>query len=263
MATAVFFHAHPDDECTSTGGTIAKAAAAGHRVVLVTATRGELGECPDGILAAGEELWERRVKELHAAARILGVARGEFLGYRDSGMVGTRGNDDPECFWQADVEEASHRLAAILQEEKADVLTVYDDNGAYGHPDHIQVHRVGVRAAEIAMTPHVFEATMNRDQIRRLIKMMPVPEGADAPNPDEMENLGVSESLITTKIDVRDVLEIKREAMRCHETQVGDMGFFLSMPPDAFSMAFGDEWFVRRDAVPSQPWEDDLFSGLE
>ena len=262
MATAVFFHAHPDDECTSTGGTMAKAAAAGHRVVLVTATRGELGEYPDGILSEGEELWQRRVKELHAAARALGVARGEFLGYRDSGMIGTDGNDDPSCFWRADVEEAAHRLAAILDEEKADVLTIYDGNGAYGHPDHIQVHRVGARAAEIAGTPHVFEATMNRDHIRRLMKMMPIPEDVDPPDPDTMENLGVPEEQITTKVDVRDVLEQKRAAMRCHETQVGDIGFFLAMPPETFSMAFGDEWYVRRGAVPSQPWEDDLFAGL-
>jgi LmbE family N-acetylglucosaminyl deacetylase len=262
VATAVFFHAHPDDECTSTGGTIVKAAAAGHRVVLVTATRGELGECPEGLLSDGEELWERRIKELEAAARVLGVARGEFLGYRDSGMIGTPGNDDPSCFWQADVEEAAQRLAAILQEEQADVLTTYDGNGAYGHPDHIQVHRVGIRAAEIAGTPHVFEATMNRDHIRKLIKMMPAPEGVDAPDPDTMENLGVPEELITTKIDVRDVLEKKRDAMRCHETQVGDIGFFLGMPAETFATAFGDEWFVRRGATPSQPWEDDLFAGL-
>lgn len=241
---------------------MAKAAAAGHRVVLVTATRGELGECPEGLLADGEELWERRVQELHAAARTLGVARGEFLGYRDSGMIGTPGNDDPSCFWRADVEEAAKRLADILKEEKADVLTIYDDNGAYGHPDHIQIHRVGVRAAEMAGTEHVFEATMNRDHIQRLMKMMPTPEGVEAPDPDTMKNLGVPEERITTKVDVRHVLEQKRAAMRCHETQVGDIGFFLSMPPEAFAMAFGDEWFVRRGAVPSQPWEDDLFAGL-
>src|SRR5436853_4691571 len=160
MATFVFFHAHPDDESMSTGGTMARARAEGHRVVLVTATRGEHGEVADGFLEPGEVLWARRVRETEAAAEILGVSRAEFLGYVDSGMMGTPTNDAPESFWQADIEEAAQRLAAILQEENADILTIYDDHGLYGHPDHIQVHRVGHRAAALAGTPKVYEATI-------------------------------------------------------------------------------------------------------
>ena len=110
-----------------------------------------------------------RERELEAASRSLGVARGAFLGYKDSGMAGEPSNDDPECFWQADLEEASRRLAAILEEERADVLTVYDEHGGYGHPDHIQVHRVGVIAAEMAGTPSVFMATQNRDRVQELM----------------------------------------------------------------------------------------------
>src|SRR3954451_17999697 len=171
MATLVCFHAHPDDECIATAGVMAKAAKDGHRVVLVVATKGENGEVPDGYLDQGEELWERRVKETHASAEILGVARVEFLGYTDSGMIGTPENDLPGSFWTADVEEAAARLARILRDERADVLTIYDDHGNYGHPDHIQVHRVGVRAAELAGVPEVYEATMNRDEIKRLMEM--------------------------------------------------------------------------------------------
>src|SRR5437763_6261649 len=167
MATIVSFHAHPDDETTSTGGTLAKAADAGHRVVIVWATRGEHGEYPDGFLADGEPLWPHRVEEAAKAAAVLGAARTGFLGYRDSGMMGTPENDAPESFWQADVDEAAERLARILREEQADVLTIYDDHGNYGHPDHIQVHRVGLRAAELAGIQQVYEATMNRDDIRR------------------------------------------------------------------------------------------------
>src|SRR5437016_10244296 len=152
MATIVSFHAHPDDETTSTGGTLAKAADAGHRVVIVWATRGEHGEYPKGFLADGEELWPHRVEEAARATAILGAARTEFLGYRDSGMMGTAENDAPESFWQADVEEAGRRLAAILDDEHADVLTIYDENGVYGHPDHIQIYRVGLRGAELAGT---------------------------------------------------------------------------------------------------------------
>src|SRR3954449_4182714 len=109
MSTLVFFHAHPDDECIATGGTMAKAAADGHRVVLVVATKGEHGEVDDGVLGEGEALWQRRVQETEEAARILGVARVEFLGYVDSGMMGTDTNDLPGSFWGADVDEAAER----------------------------------------------------------------------------------------------------------------------------------------------------------
>src|SRR3954452_18163419 len=120
MATLVTFHAHPDDECIATGGVMAKASDAGHRVVLVVATRGEHGEVDDGFLGAGEELWQRRVAATEESARILGAQRVEFLGYVDSGMIGTPENEAPESFWQADVEEAAAKLAAVLTEEQAD-----------------------------------------------------------------------------------------------------------------------------------------------
>ena len=167
MATLVSFHAHPDDEAIPTGGALAKAADAGHRVVIVFATRGEHGEVAEDFLDEGEALWQRRVLECQRSAEVLGAARVEFLGFVDSGMMGTPENDAPDSFWQADVDEAAKRLAAILEEERADVLTVYDDHGIYGHPDHIQVHRVGVRAAELAGTPRVYEATVNRDADQR------------------------------------------------------------------------------------------------
>src|SRR5436309_684452 len=155
MATLVSFHAHPDDETIPTGGTLAKAAKDGHRVVLVFATKGEHGEVDEGFLEPGETLAERRVKETERSAEILGAQRVEFLGYVDSGMMGTPENDKPGSFWTADIEEAAERLATILRDENADVVTIYDDHGGYGHPDHIQVHRVGKRAAELANTPRV------------------------------------------------------------------------------------------------------------
>src|SRR4051794_30232852 len=156
MATLVCFHAHPDDECIATGGVMRRAHDEGHRVVLVVATRGEHGEVDDGFLDDGEELWQRRVRETAAAAEILGAARVEFLGYVDSGMMGTPENEKPGSFWTADVDKAAQRLADILVEEKADVLTIDDDHGGYGHPDHIQVHRVGAAAGKIAKTPRVY-----------------------------------------------------------------------------------------------------------
>src|SRR3954462_1213084 len=128
MATLGFFHAHPDDESILTGGSMAKAASEGHRVVLVVATRGEHGEVTDGFLAPGEQLGVRRIAETFASAAVLGVERVEFLGYLDSGMMGEATNDAPYSFWSADVEQAGNRLAAILREEDADVLVTYDDN---------------------------------------------------------------------------------------------------------------------------------------
>ncbi len=247
MSTLVTFHAHPDDEAIACGGTMVKAAAGGHRVVLVTATLGELGEVGEGVLTAGESLGERRAAELAEAARILGVARVENLGYRDSGMAGTAGNDDPACFWRAPVEEAAGRLALILREEQPDVLTIYDEHGNYGHPDHIQVHRVGVRAAEMAGVDRVYEATMNRDHFLGLMARaaelgfpeMPDTEGVD-------DTMGLPESELTTFVDVVDVLPTKRAAMAAHASQIPANSFFLGLPEEAFAAAFGTEWYRRR-----------------
>src|SRR6476646_10379753 len=258
--TIVLFHAHPDDEAIATGGTMARAARDGHRVVLVSATRGELGEHAPDSLAPGEQLVDRRVAELHAAAEELGVDRVEFLGYRDSGMAGEPTNDAAGSFWSADIDEAAARLARILEEERADVFTIYDENGNYGHPDHIQVHRVGVRAAELAGTRRVYEATANRDHLQRL--MAQVPQDPDAPEvPADLESLGTTEDQITTTIDVREFVDAKRNAMIAHASQIPDDSFFLQLPIEAFREAFGWEWYIRRDGPRSQR-ETTLFDGL-
>ena len=257
-STLVSFHAHPDDEAIATGGTLARAAAEGHRTVLVFATRGELGEVADGFLSDGETLWERRVVEVQAAAEVLGVSRVEFLGYHDSGMWGEATNDDPACFWQADVDEAAARLAAILEEEGGGALTVYDDNGGYGHPDHIQIHRVGVRAAEMTPGWDVFEATHNRDYVRRLIEGAPPELRPPDFDPDGLSEFGVPEDLITTVVDVTDFVQQKRAAMRAHASQIPGDSFFLTMPDDFFAVSFGFEWYIHRGA--SEPRRDWLFA---
>src|SRR5437588_2341023 len=202
MATLVSFHAHPDDEAIPTGGTLAKAAKDGHRVVLVFGTKGEHGEVEKGFLDEGEVLAERRVQETHRSAEILGASRVEFLGYVDSGMMGTPENEAPNSFWQADLDEAAGRLAKILTEENADVLTVYDDHGVYGHPDHIQVYRVGVRAAELAGTPRVYESTANRDAVVNGFQEAQA-MGVEVPgdiDPDSFKDFGVPDAEITTDV---------------------------------------------------------------
>lgn len=264
VATLVTFHAHPDDECIGTGGVMRRAFEEGHRVVLVVATRGEHGEVPDGFLADGEELWERRVEETLAAAQILGVHRTEFLGYRDSGMMGAPTNGAAGSFWTVPVDEAAEKLAAILRDERADVLTCYDDNGGYGHPDHIQVHRVGIRAAELAGTPRVYQGTMNRDHLVRGLREFAeraAEAGIDMPDIEGSEQFGKPESVITAAVDVARYLEYKRAAMRAHASQISEESFFLSMPADGFQHAFGTEWFIRDGQGPGIT-ETDLLAGL-
>ncbi|MBK5221836.1 MAG: PIG-L family deacetylase [Acidimicrobiia bacterium] len=268
MATLVSFHAHPDDESINTGGLMARAAAEGHRVVLVVATRGEHGEVAPGFLAEGEQLGVRRVAETFASAEILGVARVELLGYVDSGMIGTPENESTYAFWGADVEAAANRLAAILREESADVLTIYDDHGGYGHPDHIQVHRVGARAAAIAGTPHVFEATMNRDAIAEMMAAaaelgIGVDE-VDEPDATSQPDFGSPQTIITHAVDVADQIDLKRRSMMAHASQITEGSFFLAMPPEGFARAFGTEWFIEHGSRHSSgPHYVHLLPGLD
>ncbi len=246
MATLVFVHAHPDDEAIITGGTMAKMADEGHRVVLVTATRGELGEVPDGVLAPGETLTDRRARELEEACRALGVARQVYLGYLDSGMAGEPDNLRAGRFASADVGEAAGVLAGILDEERADVLVTYDEHGGYGHPDHIQVHRVAMAAAGVAGTPVVYLATMNRDFMASLAERL---GGSDwSPPPVDTEGLatmGEPAARLTTDVDVTMWLDAKRAAMRAHASQISEDSFFLSMPEDVSRIVWGHEWFIR------------------
>lgn len=226
-------------------------ASQGHRVVLVTATRGELGEAPEGLLGPDESLSERRERELARACELLGVARHEFLGYRDSGMEGEPSNDDPSCFWQADVEEAASRLSELLSSEGADVLTVYDERGVYGHPDHVQVHRVGMRAAQLAGTSRVFMSTINRDHLVALAARAREFGFSDLDGVrEDLDNLGVEAGRITTAIDVSEFLDLKRQAMAAHASQISEMSYFLSIPPEAFAAVWGTEWFIRVGAEP-------------
>jgi LmbE family N-acetylglucosaminyl deacetylase len=265
MATIVSFHAHPDDESIQTGGTLALASRAGHRVVTVFATRGEHGEVAEGFLDPGETLGQRREQECLRSAEVLGVHRVAFLDYVDSGMAGTPENDLPGSFWTADLDEAAGRLAAILREERADVLTIYDDNGGYGHPDHIQVHRVGVRAADLAGTPLVLEATINRDHLRRVIELgveAGIVAADEVPDLGEGSTFGKPADVITHQIDVRSVLDVKRASMAAHASQIAETSFFLQMPLDAFEGSFGWEWFIEPGRAVGESMLDDVFAGL-
>ncbi|MEB3032638.1 PIG-L deacetylase family protein [[Mycobacterium] nativiensis] len=243
MATVVAFHAHPDDEAVLTGGTLARAAADGHRVVVVVATDGRVSNDDADV----------RLDELRSSARILGVHRVECLGYADSGF-GTEFYPDPPGrvrFARADVEDAAQRLAAILRDEDADLLLSYQANGGYGHRDHVQVHHVGKRAAELADTRRVLEATMPRELLTRIgnvarLLRLPAPYGRDV-----VRTAYAPASEITHRINVFRFARQKRDAFAAHRSQIGNnraaamlFDALLRMPPQAAGLLFGREWFV-------------------
>ncbi len=251
MATLVCFHAHPDDEAIATGGLMLRASRAGHRVVLVCATRGEVGEPQEGVLDEGETLAQRRVVELTKACELLGTEPPHFLDYEDSGMIGEATNDNPDCFWQADFDEATNRLATILTNVDADVVTIYDPNGGYGHPDHIQVHRVGLAACQKLGIEHVYESTINRtraiEQIRQAREAGMFPEdenGEEGPNIEDNPDFGMEDKHLRYQLDVSDLATEKKAAIAVHRSQVGPDSFFLAMPDEAFAQFFGFESYA-------------------
>jgi N-acetyl-1-D-myo-inositol-2-amino-2-deoxy-alpha-D-glucopyranoside deacetylase len=243
MRRLLLVHAHPDDESIYTGAAMARYAAAGAQVTLVTCTLGELGEIiPPELahLAADREdrLGEYRIGELAAACAALGVTDHRFLGgpgrWRDSGMMGTEGNDDPRCFWRADVDEAAEALLDVIREVRPQVLVTYDADGAYGHPDHIQAHRVTRRAFERAGAagPAKFYATA-------------APESGQ----------------VTTEIDAEAYFGQKLAGMRAHATQITVSASFFALSDGVRRRALGTEYYTLL-AGPRGPGhrETDLFS---
>ena len=262
MSTAVFFHAHPDDESLLTGGTMALLARAGHRVVLVTATAGEAGLSGQ---EPGTALGRRRRAELDRAADLLGCARVEVLGYPDSGSAGPPPAD---CFARVPVDAAAGRLAEILRAERAELLTGYDPAGGYGHRDHVQVHRVARAAAALAGTPLLLEATVDRRALQRALRLVtPLTRGAPDFRPERFaERYGDPES-ITHRVPVGAVAAAKRAAMRAHLSQAsgGDtprsLERFSRLPAPLFRAVFGREWYAQPGAPrPARPLSDPLRS---
>ncbi|GGK72741.1 PIG-L deacetylase family protein [Ornithinimicrobium pekingense] len=256
MSTIVFLHAHPDDEASQTAGTMRLAVDSGHRVVCVYATDGDHGTVPDD-LAEGETVVSRRRAEAEASARVLGTSRVAWLGYADSGMSGWEQNAHEQSFHTAATDEAARRLVAVLDEEDADVVVGYDWHGGYGHPDHVKVHHVVHRAAaRAARTPRVLEATMNRDELRRGYALAKeagqVGEefdwDPDAPA-DDGNPFGTPEAELHWRVDVRGVIDAKREALACHASQE-DVRWMLAMGAQEFALAFGDEWYVEPGRQP-------------
>jgi LmbE family N-acetylglucosaminyl deacetylase len=264
----VFFHAHPDDEAIFTGGTMALLAAAGWRVVLVVATAGEQG-LTTALIGPEVPLAVRRMGETAQAAETLGAQRIEFLGYHDSGLEGPNGARPTGAFADAPVEEAAARLVGILAEEQPSALVSYDARGIYGHVDHVQVHRVGLAAADQAGVPTVYESTVDREYLH-FVETHLVVEATIAAQPERSLGnrgqvkppslglaaapLGLSTVEVDCTVDVRPVLAVKRRAMAAHASQIPETSSAMRLPDADFAAVYGYEWYGRRG--PLGPIDD-------
>jgi N-acetyl-1-D-myo-inositol-2-amino-2-deoxy-alpha-D-glucopyranoside deacetylase len=277
-------HAHPDDEVIGTGATMAHYAATGAHVTLVTCTLGEEGEIHVPELAGlaaeqADQLGGYRIAELTRACEALGVPDHRFLGgagrYRDSGMMGLPTNDHPRCFWQADLDEAAAYLVDIMREVRPQVVITYDGNGFYGHPDHIQAHRVAMRAAELAAEEgfgpdKIYWTAMPRSVLEA--GMQAFTDSADNPfaGMEQVDDLpfGTPDEEIAARIDGTDRHEAKVAAMRAHATQIPSNSWLFSIAGNFGGEFMGVEYFTlatgeRGKGDGPYGWESDLFSGLD
>ncbi|MFI1724567.1 N-acetyl-1-D-myo-inositol-2-amino-2-deoxy-alpha-D-glucopyranoside deacetylase [Streptomyces sp. NPDC020489] len=270
-------HAHPDDESINNGATMARYAAEGARVTLVTCTLGERGEVIPAELQhlTGAALGVYRRSELTAAMRALGVEDFRLLGgagrYQDSGMMGLADNDDPACFWQADVDEAAAHLVEVITEVRPHVLVTYDDNGGYGHPDHIQAHRVAMRAADLAAEagwtiPKIYwnrvPRTVGEQAFERLAGALPGLPFDRSGVLDDVPGV-VADERITTEIDGTAYAGAKAAAMRAHATQITVAEPYFALSNQLAQPLFVNEYYelVRGErGAPGR--ETDLFAGV-
>lgn len=263
-STVVFFHAHPDDETLLTGGTMARLAAEGHRVVLVSATLGGAGLSVAG--GSPRRLADVRRAELIRAASILGCDDVFDLGYADSGSD-PRVAPPPDSFCAVPLDVAAGKLARILDDEHADALTTYDAAGGYGHRDHVRVHHVGRRAAELTGTSAVFEATVNRQALQRALRAARLfAPDKSAFAAQRFDALYTARDELTHRIDVRRHTDAKRDALASHHSQAIGGGlertaaWMLRLPKPLFRLAFGWEWFVEEGRPPRRPLASQLFA---
>jgi N-acetyl-1-D-myo-inositol-2-amino-2-deoxy-alpha-D-glucopyranoside deacetylase len=273
-------HAHPDDETINNGATMALYADRGAHVTLVTCTRGEEGEILVPALShlssqEQDQLGAHREIELADAMKALGISDHRFLGaptkkFRDSGMMGTEPNNDPEVFWQADVDAAAQILVDVIEEVKPHILITYDEIGGYGHPDHIQAHRVAMRASELSQwqIQKVYWNTIPKSVLEDgIAKMKEV--GSDFFGAETVDDLPFAkdDEFVTTLIDGGQYVDAKMAAMKAHETQISLDGPFFALSNNLGLQIWGDEYYtlVKGDKTgpfDAQGRETDLTSGI-
>jgi len=278
--TFLAVHAHPDDEASSTGGLFRLLADQGVRTVLVTCTNGEFGDAPGGIKPDADghdadEVATLRALELDAAVNVLGVRRLVRLGYRDSGMMGWPQNDDPRSFWTAPVADAASRLAEVLREEQPQVIMTYNEHGFYGHPDHIQAHRITMAALSMldyeptvyfnAIPDSVMKVYRERweqeDRERRAADEAKGVVREPEPEVDEDVEMGTPDDRIDAAIDVSTVSDAKFDALAAHHSQIAD-SFWMKMGREQFNQVMRVEWFVRAtNPLGLEGCVEDIFAG--
>jgi N-acetyl-1-D-myo-inositol-2-amino-2-deoxy-alpha-D-glucopyranoside deacetylase len=278
MKRALFVHAHPDDETINNGATMAQLVEDGVAVTLVTCTRGEEGEVLVADLAhlashAEDGLGAHREIELAEAMKALGVKDHRFLAkpgeYRDSGMMGSPQNDNPNSFWRVEVETAATKLAAIIDELKPQVMVTYDEFGGYGHPDHIQTHRVAMRSAELAnwKIQKIYWNIMPKSVVAKGMAAMKE-QGSDFFGTDNIDELPFvkDDSFVTTVIHAPNQVNKKMAAMKAHATQISLDGPFFALSNNLGVQIFGDEYYTLVRGEKSGPFnnnlEQDLFAGI-
>ena len=273
-------HAHPDDETINNGATMAMYAALGAEVTLITCTRGEEGEVliPElAHLAANQSdaLGPHREIELADAMRALGVSDHRFLGtdslkFRDSGMMGTEPNNRPDVFWQAQVDNAADLLVTVIDEIKPHVLITYDEFGGYGHPDHIQAHRVAMRASEKSewQIPKIYWNVMPKSVIQSGIDAMKK-VGSDFMGVESADELPFAkdDSFVHALIDGNKYVDKKMDAMRAHATQISVDGPFFALSDNVGLQIWGNEYYTlvrgaKAEPIDEQGRETDLFAGI-
>jgi LmbE family N-acetylglucosaminyl deacetylase len=264
-------HAHPDDEASG-GGILASYSDQGIQTIVVTCTNGEYGDAPGGIKPGQpghdpEAVARLRLAELEKSASILKVSDVETLGYHDSGMEEWDYKSQPEAFTNVPLETVAGRIGELITKYRPQVLVTYDDAGAYQHPDHVHASRAAqAAAAETGIPAKLYLSTMRGSSWRKIWEALRA-AGAEVPtweDDEERTRRAVqSEERITTTIDIRPVLERKREALFAHGTQINGDSWFGKIPPEIVEEAFGYEYFIRVADTTGAPLpEDDLFAGL-
>jgi LmbE family N-acetylglucosaminyl deacetylase len=278
--TFLAVHAHPDDEASSTGGLYRLLANQGVRTVLVCCTNGECGDAPDGAKPDadhhdGDEVAAVRAVELDNAVEVLGISRLVRLGYRDSGMKGWPQNSDPESFWATPASVAAEKLAAVLREERPQVIMTYNEYGFYGHPDHIQAHLITLAAIKLldyeptlyfnAIPDSVMVRFRERwEQEDREQRAADAAKGLvrepEAANEEEIP-MGTPDADISAAIDISDVADAKFDALAAHQSQIAD-SFWMKMGREQFKKVMGTEWFIRiTNPKNVEGCVDDIFAG--
>jgi LmbE family N-acetylglucosaminyl deacetylase len=265
--TLMAVHAHPDDEVITTGGSLARYTEEGVRTVLVTCTNGEQGDGPGGV-KPGEpghdaaEVRRVRLAELQASAAHLGISEVELLGYQDSGMEGWDANNDPFAFANVPLEESTGRLITLIERYRPQVILAYDENGGYGHPDHIQAHRIAAAAFNASDIPSkLYYSAIPRSWFRRMVEHLRS-TGVPESELEISDDFGTPDEDVTTVIDAAPYADRKRKALQAHASQ-SDSDFLLQLPEDMQQAIFSTEAFIRAATRTTNPTpESDLFAGL-